>query len=236
MNTAGDNLDPQQQRHFDSLADDWWNPHGRLKTLHAINPVRLQYIRGGAGIENRRVLDIGCGGGLLCEAMAANSARVTGIDISMEAIRIAREHLAETNFAVDYRVDTAEAFAAGHAHEFDVVTCMEMLEHVPDPAAIIEAAARLLQPGGHAFFATINRTLQAYLTMILGAERLLGLLPEGTHDYKRFIRPSELCRWLRSAGFEIADITGMYYLPRVNRAALSRNPSVNEMLHAILRG
>ncbi len=232
MSSQADNLDPEQRLHFDRLADEWWNPQGRLKTLHVINPLRLHYIRQAAPLEDRQVLDIGCGGGLLCEAMAACSARVTGIDISEESIRVAQRHLNDTRLPVDYHLCTAEEFAGGHEGQFDVITCMEMLEHVPDPASVITAVSRLLQPQGHVFFATINRTLQAYLAMIIGAEHVLRLLPAGTHDYARFIRPSELCSQLRSAGFEILDITGVKYLPLLDRAVLTQDPAINYMLHA----
>ena len=233
-NTA--NINPAEVAGFDALADEWWDPNGRLRTLHVINPLRLKYIGERAdGLGGKRVLDLGCGGGILSEAMAEAGAMVTGLDASGKAIAAAAAHQARKDLHIDYVHGTAEALAEAGPEKFDAVTCMEMLEHVPDPFAVVEAAASLLRPGGHAFFATINRNLKSWLTAVVGAEHVLKLLPAGTHHYAEFIRPSELCGWLREAGFTVEDLTGVKYLPFANRAFLHGDPSVNYMVHARLR-
>lgn len=228
------NIDPAERDQFDALAETWWDKDGQLKTLHVINPVRLQYITDAVKLDNKQVLDVGCGGGLLSEAMARESARVTGIDISQSAIDIARQHSSRNDLTIDYQTSTIEQFADDHNRQFDILTCMEMLEHVPDPGSILKSAAELLKPGGHLFLSTINRSLKSYLGTIIAAEYLLGLLPRGTHHYAGFIRPSELCRWLRSYGFRIQNISGMNYMPFINYASLTDKPTVNYLIHARL--
>lgn len=221
------NVDPGEVGKFDALAARWWDPGGEFRTLHAINPVRLSYIGERTPLAGSRVLDVGCGGGLLCEAMARAGAAVTGIDASQMAVTVAGLHLTQSGLPIDYAVATAEEYAAGHAGSFDTVTCMELLEHVPDAAALVEGCARLVRPGGSVFFSTLNRSPRAYLLAVLGAEYALGLLPKGTHDYRRFVRPSELARWARAAGLELIDMAGMAYNPLTHRAALTDSVTVN---------
>lgn len=229
------NLDPQELSKFDAQAANWWDPRGPLRTLHAINPVRLRYIDRAVALDGKTVLDVGCGGGLLCEAMARQNAAVTGLDASSTAIRAAEQHRDAGGMAIEYRIGTVAEFADREARRFDAVTCMELLEHVPEPWGLVASCACLLKPGGHLVFATINRTARAYFAAILGAEYLLHILPRGTHDYARFIRPSELSRWLRRAGCNVVDISGVRYIPWLNRCALGGNPTVNYLLHARLR-
>jgi 2-polyprenyl-6-hydroxyphenyl methylase/3-demethylubiquinone-9 3-methyltransferase len=233
MNVDDSNYTPAEVEKFELIANDWWDPTGKLKTLHKINPLRLQYILDAASLKNARVLDIGCGGGLLTEAMAASGAIVTGIDAGEVNIRFAKAHLQQSGLAVEYVAGTVEQFSLSANRQFDVITCMEMLEHVPDPAAIIETASRLLRPGGHLFLSTLNRNLRSYLESIMAAEYLLQLIPKGTHTYAQYIRPSELGRWIRGAGMEIIDITGLKYLPLLERVYLSSDASVNYIVHAI---
>src|SRR4051812_15877682 len=193
------NVDPAELEKFSKLAHRWWDPEGEFRPLHEINPLRLEWIDRSAGLAGKKVLDVGCGGGILAEAMARRGAQVTGIDLGGKGLRVAELHLRESasaiNYAVDYKLVSAEDLAQSNPGEFDVVTCMELLEHVPDPASMVSACARLARPGGHVFFSTINRNPKAYLFAVIGAEYLLGLLPKGTHDYQRFIKPSELSRW-----------------------------------------
>lgn len=229
------NLDPGEVSKFERLAQDWWDPHGPFKALHALNPVRLRFIDAAVTLQGKRVLDVGCGGGLLCEGLARRNAEVTGLDASPGAIRAAQRHCAEDGLTIDYKVGTVEEFANVAGRCFDIVTCMELLEHVPAPDGLVASCARLLRPGGDLFVATINRTLQSYLGAIVAAEYALGLLPRGTHSYARFIRPAELSRWLRSSGFEVLDIAGVHYVPWINRCTLSNRPSINYLLHARLR-
>lgn len=236
MKTSEENISQAELKMFDELADEWWNPSGKLKTLHVINPLRIQYINNAVCLKNSRVLDIGCGGGILCEAMARESARVTGIDISVSAIEAARKHQQAGGLSINYLSTTVEDMVPGHEHYFDLITCMEMLEHVPDPVSIIESAAQLLAPGGHFFLATINRSLKSFLGPIIAAEYLLKLIPRGTHHYSQFIRPSELAGWLRASGFDIEDVSGVKYVPFIDHASLSDDTSVNYMIHARLRG
>ncbi|NZA26755.1 bifunctional 2-polyprenyl-6-hydroxyphenol methylase/3-demethylubiquinol 3-O-methyltransferase UbiG [Luteimonas sp. SJ-92] len=221
---------------FGALAGRWWDPDGPQKPLHALNPVRLAYVAERALLAGAEVLDVGCGGGLLSEAMAGEGARVTGIDLSAELIRIARLHRLESGIEVDYQETAVESLAAARPESFDVVTCMEMLEHVPDPAAIVAACARLLRPGGRLFVSTLNRTPAAFALAIVGAEYVAGLLPRGTHQYRDFIRPSELRRWLQDAGLELEDVSGMAYAPWRNAARLSRRTDVNYLACAVRPG
>lgn len=229
------NVDPDELSKFGRHAPDWWDPRGPLRTLHAINPVRLRYIDAAVTLSGKSVLDVGCGGGLLCEAMARNNARVTGIDASSAVIVTAKAHRDEQQLDIEYAVCTAEQFASEGVRRFDAVTCMELLEHVPDPPALLRACARLLEPGGSLVLATLNRTLKAYAAAVLGAEYVLRLLPRGTHDYARFIRPSELRRWLVAAGLDVVDISGVRYIPWLDRCSLTDDPSINYLLHARLR-
>ncbi|RRQ22942.1 bifunctional 2-polyprenyl-6-hydroxyphenol methylase/3-demethylubiquinol 3-O-methyltransferase UbiG [Thiohalobacter thiocyanaticus] len=227
MNTHTDNLDPAEIAKFETLATRWWDPHSEFKPLHDINPLRLDYIRRRVPLESKRVIDVGCGGGLLSEAMARAGAEVTGIDMGEAPLSVARLHLLESGLTVDYRQTTAEAMAHERPGQFDLVTCLEMLEHVPDPAAVIRACSTLVKPGGHLFFSTINRNPKAYVFAILGAEYLLRMLPKGTHDYRKFIRPSELDDWARQAGLELEDLTGMTYNPLTRSYSLGRDVDVN---------
>lgn len=229
MNT---NVDPAELEKFSELAHRWWDPESEFRPLHEINPLRLDYIDGLAALHGKNVLDVGCGGGILAEAMAARGARVTGIDLAGKPLKVAQLHLLESKLDVVYRNIAVEALAQEAPHSFDVVTCMEMLEHVPDPASAVRACAELLKPGGHAFFATLNRNPKSYLYAIIGAEYVLNLLPRGTHDYERFIKPSELSATCRSAGLEISGITGMTYNPFSKIYALEADASVNYILCA----
>lgn len=207
------NVDHGEIRKFEELAARWWDPNSELKTLHEINPLRLDYIERSAGLRGLKVLDVGCGGGLLSEGMALRGAQVTGIDMGEMSLRVADLHTLESGVEVTYRRVPVETLAAEQPASFDLVTCMEMLEHVPDPAATIAACGRLVRPGGHCVFATLNRGPKSYLMAIVAAEYLLGMLPRGTHEYARFIRPAELAGWVREAGMHVHDLTGMRYNP-----------------------
>ena len=229
---SAENYDPSEVRKFEELASRWWDPHSEFKPLHDINPLRLQYIDDQVGLDGKRILDVGCGGGILSESMAERGADVTGIDAGEAPLEVARLHLLESGLEIDYQQSTAEQMAELHAGQFDVVTCMEMLEHVPDPASVIDATARLLKPGGQAFYSTLNRTPLAFALGIVGAEHVLRLLPRGTHRYDRFIRPSELSAWLRRAGLEVRDITGLHYNPLTRSVMLGGNVAVNYLVHA----
>ncbi|MBN8440576.1 MAG: bifunctional 2-polyprenyl-6-hydroxyphenol methylase/3-demethylubiquinol 3-O-methyltransferase UbiG [Thauera sp.] len=229
MNTL--NADPAEVQKFSDLAHRWWDPESEFKPLHEINPLRLDWIDSRAALAGKTVLDVGCGGGILSESMAARGASVTGIDLSEKALGVARLHLYESGHEVDYQHTSAEAFAAQHPGRFDVVTCMEMLEHVPDPASTIAACARLAKPDGHVFFSTINRNLKAYVFAIIGAEYVLNLLPRGTHEYGKFLKPSELSRHCRNAGLDMQGISGMTYNPLTKVYALGPDTSVNYMIH-----
>jgi 2-polyprenyl-6-hydroxyphenyl methylase/3-demethylubiquinone-9 3-methyltransferase len=231
MNTA--NADPRELAKFNALAARWWDPHGDFKPLHEINPLRLGYIqRLGGGLAGKRVLDVGCGGGILSEGMAREGAQVTAIDMAADALEVARLHLYESGLRIEYRHQPVEQLARQAAGHFDIVSCMEMLEHVPDPASVVHACAEAAKPGGEVFFSTLNRNPKSYLFAILGAEYLLRLLPKGTHDYARFIRPSELAGWCRAAGLEVLDLTGLHYNPLTRRYALGGDVAVNYLVHA----
>ncbi|PKM12995.1 MAG: bifunctional 3-demethylubiquinol 3-O-methyltransferase/2-polyprenyl-6-hydroxyphenol methylase [Gammaproteobacteria bacterium HGW-Gammaproteobacteria-3] len=225
--TATDNVHPHEINKFGSMAERWWDHQGEFKTLHEINPLRLQFIRDHVSIANQRIVDVGCGGGILTEALAKNGADATGIDLSEELIDIAELHGLESGIQAHYRKISAEALAEEQAAHFDQVTCMEMLEHVPDPAAIVQACAQLVKPGGYVFFSTLNRKPKAYLLAIVAAEHLLKMLPKDTHDYQTFIKPSELCQWARAAGLELQDIIGIEYNPFSRRFHLGKDLDVN---------
>ncbi|HEU5284595.1 MAG TPA: bifunctional 2-polyprenyl-6-hydroxyphenol methylase/3-demethylubiquinol 3-O-methyltransferase UbiG [Burkholderiales bacterium] len=226
------NADPQELEKFNQLAHRWWDPHSEFKPLHQINPLRLRWIDERAGLAGKRVLDVGCGGGILSESMAALGAEVTGIDLSEKALKVARLHLLETGRQVDYRMVAAEALAHEQPGAYDVVTCMEVLEHVPDPTSQVSACARLLRPGGLAFFATINRNAKAFLLAIVGAEYLLRLLPRGTHRYDKLVKPSELAAMCRRAALEPAALAGMTYNPLTGTYRLGSDTDVNYLLAA----
>ena len=230
------NADPNELDKFSQLAHRWWDPNSEFKPLHDINPLRLDWIDQHARLAGKKVLDVGCGGGLLSEGMAAKGAIVTGIDLSDKALSVARLHLLESGHSVDYRSSSAEALAAEEAGSYDLVTCMEMLEHVPNPASTIAACAALVKPGGHVFFSTINRNPKAYLFAVIGAEYVLQLLPKGTHEYAKFIKPSELSRWAKSVGLEPDDLIGMSYNPFTKNYGLGRNTDVNYLLHTMKNG
>ena len=230
MTQATSNHDPREIARFDDVAQRWWDPKGEFRPLHALNPVRLAYVEERAGLKTKQVLDVGCGGGLLSEAMARAGANVTGIDLAPMTIEIAELHALESGVAVNYVRQSAESHALEHAGEYDIITCMEMLEHVPDPMSVLRAMHALVKPGGHVFLSTLNRNLKSYLLSIVGAEYVLNLLPRGTHTYERFIRPSELARWSRAAGLSLEDVSGLSYDPFSNTAKLSRDVDVNYLM------
>ena len=234
MNQHLDNTDNRELEKFAALAQDWWDPDGNLRTLHHINPTRLRYIDQRVILKGKKVLDLGCGGGVLSEAMTHAGATVTGIDANPSAITAAIEHSRKQGLDINYHTRTAEAFVEGHRRFFDAITCMELLEHVPDIPSLIASCALMLRPGGHLVLSTINRNARSYASVIIAAEYLLNLLPRGTHDYSRFIRPSELAEWLRPAGFELLDITGMSYIPGLGAGILNNRPAVNYLAHAVL--
>ena len=221
------NADPAELAKFSALAHRWWDPESEFRPLHQINPLRLAWIDGIAPLAGKAVLDVGCGGGILAEAMARRGARVKGIDLSEKALKVARFHLLESRLPVDYELCPAETLAERKPGRFDLVTCMEMLEHVPDPASTVSACATLARPGAQLFFSTINRNPKAYLLAVIGAEYVLKLLPRGTHDYAKFVRPSELSRYCRNAGLEVRDIIGMSYNPITGQYRLGDDCDVN---------
>ena len=227
------NADPKELAKFSELAHRWWDPAGEFRPLHQINPLRLAWIEGKASLAGKHVLDVGCGGGILAEAMARSGARVKGIDLAEKPLKVAELHRLESGVAVDYEAASAEELAAREPGRYDVVTCLEVLEHVPDPSSTVRACAALVRPGGRLFFATINRNPKSYLFAIVGAEYVLGLLPKGTHDYAKLIKPSELARWCRSGGLEVEGLVGMTYNPLTRVYALGRDTDVNYMLHAV---
>ena len=226
------NIDPVELQKFSDLAHLWWDPHSEFKPLHDINPLRLGYIDRRAGLKGKRVLDVGCGGGILSEAMSASGASVTGIDAGDKPLKVAQLHLLESGLEVEYRKMTVEELADEQPQSFDIVTCMEMLEHVPDPASAVQACARLTKPGGRCFFSTINRNPKSYLFAILGAEYLLNLLPRGTHEYAKFITPAELAGFCRRAELQVEHLTGMSYNPLTKIYSLVGDTSVNYILTA----
>jgi len=225
------NVDAAELAKFDAVASRWWDPQGESRALHEINPLRLDWIRQHIGLCDRHIVDIGCGGGIRAEAMSASGAKVTGIDMAEGPLAVARLHQVESKTDVEYRHATAEELAAEQSARFDVVTCLEMLEHVPDPAQVVQSCAELVKPGGHVFFSTINRNPKSFLFAIVGAEYMLKLLPAGTHAYQRFIRPSELESWARSAGLELSASTGMHYNPVTGTYALGASLDVNYLMY-----
>ena len=234
------NASESELKKFGDLAHRWWDPQGPQRALHELNPTRLAYVRSRCALRGAAVLDVGCGAGLLSEALAGEGADVVGLDLAPELIEIARLHLLETQAAqpslrVVYRLQSAEALAAAQPASFDAITCMEMLEHVPDPASVVHACAMLLKPGGRLFVSTLNRTPAAFALAIVGAEYVAGLLPKGTHSYAQFIRPAELAAWLRDAGLTLEDVSGLHYNPLSRRATLGRRTDVNYLACAVKR-
>ena len=225
------NIDLNEVAKFDAIAAQWWDLNGDFKPLHAINPLRIQFITEHAALANKTIADIGCGGGILSESMANLGAQVTGIDMSASVLEVARLHLLESGLKVNYQQTTVEDFAAKNPEQFDVVTCMELLEHVPDPQSIVTSCAQLVKPNGAIFFSTINRNPKAYLQAVIGAEYILKLLPKGTHDYAKFIRPSELARWARAAGLTVKAMQGMTYNPITKIYSLSDSIDVNYLMY-----
>ena len=230
--TNAANVDARELDKFSDLAHRWWDTNGEFKPLHDINPTRLAYIEKSEKILKKQILDVGCGGGILAESLAARGATVTGIDLAEKPLQVAKLHLIESGLSVNYQCIAAESLAQQQPASFDIVTCMEMLEHVPDPAATVAACATLVKPGGSVFFSTLNRNIKSYLMAVLGAEYVLRLLPRGTHDYARFIKPSELASLCRKAGLDVADVTGMHYNPFTRECTLNQDASVNYLMHA----
>jgi 2-polyprenyl-6-hydroxyphenyl methylase / 3-demethylubiquinone-9 3-methyltransferase len=227
------NVDAAEINKFSELAHKWWDKTSEFKPLHDINPLRLNYIDRAASLSGKTVLDVGCGGGILSESMAERRAKVTGIDLGEKALRVAQLHSLESGVAVDYQLIAVEGLAEKFPASFDVVTCLEMLEHVPDPASVVAACAKLVKPGGHVFFSTINRNPKAYLLAVIGAEYVLNMLPRGTHDYEKFIKPSELASWARAAGLSLQHQTGMSYNPITQIYSLGDDVSVNFLMHFV---
>ena len=232
MTETAHNVDPDEISKFEALATRWWDPESEFKPLHQINPLRLEWIDERVSLEGKTVLDIGCGGGILSESMVRRGAQVTAIDMAEAPLAVGRLHLRQSGLHVDYQKSTAEAFAESHPGAFDVVTCLEMLEHVPDPSAVVAACHRLVKPGGHVFFSTINRNPKSWLFAIVGAEYVLKLLPKGTHEYAKFIRPSELDSWIRDTELELTEITGLHYNPFTQTYTLGGNVHVNYLMHS----
>ncbi len=231
MNATPNNVDTAEIAKFDALASRWWDPAGEFRPLHEINPLRLDYIRQRATLAGSKVVDIGCGGGILTESMAELGASVTGIDMAEGPLAVARLHQLESGTNVEYLQSTAENLAGKHAGQFDVVTCLEMLEHVPSPSTVIAACAELVRPGGNIFFSTVNRNPKSFLFAIVGAEYVLRLLPAGTHEYEKFIRPSELEAWSRHTGLQLSGSIGLHYNPLTREYSLGENIDVNYIMH-----
>ena len=227
-----ENVDPKEIKKFAALADLWWDEDGELKTLHQLNPIRLSYIKEKTTLSNKKIVDIGCGGGILTEALSKEGANVTGIDMNLAVIKAAKTHQTKSGANVEYVYTSAEVFAKEHPEDYDIVTCLELLEHVPDPASIVKACSALVKPGGHVFFSTLNRNLKSYLFAIVGAEYIFKLLPQGTHDFAKFIKPSELDTWVRAASLATEEIKGIAYHPLTRQFSLSHDPSINYLLYA----
>jgi 2-polyprenyl-6-hydroxyphenyl methylase/3-demethylubiquinone-9 3-methyltransferase len=230
MVDAALNADPAEIARFQAAASRWWDPEGEMRPLHDLNPVRLRYVERTAPLVGRTVVDVGCGGGLLAEAMARQGARVVGLDLASDLLRVAQLHALDAGITLDYRLESAEQHAAGHAGQYDVVTCMEMLEHVPDPALTVQACATLARPGGWVFFSTLNRNPKSFVLAIVGTEYVLNLLPKGTHEYAKFIKPSELTRYARAASLALHEMVGLNYNPLSKKATLGPDTDVNYMM------
>lgn len=235
MNHPAGNIDPAEVAKFDALGTDWWDPKGPLATLHAINPLRLGYIEQRVRLGGSHVLDVGCGAGLLTEAIARAGAVVTGIDLAASSIASARAHADAEGLEIEYDCVDVEAIAARRQGHFDVVTCLELLEHVPDPAATIQACSQAVRPGGSVFFSTLNRNPKSFALAILMAEYVLGMVPRGTHQYRRFIQPAELARWCRRSDLTVLDVTGLHFNPLLQNYSLGGNADVNYLCHAVRR-
>jgi len=233
MNDITGNVDLAEQQKFDRIAASWWDPDGESRPLHDLNPARLAYMTERVQLKDAKVVDVGCGGGILSESMAAQGAIVTGIDIATKALAVAKLHLHESGCQVDYQNVTAETWSEHNPSSADVVTCMEMLEHVPDPASVVNACAKMLASGGHLFMSTLNRNAMSFAVAILGGEYVTRIIPKGTHQYERFIKPSELCQWLRACGMKVEDITGIHYNPLERTARTGGHVNVNYLIHAI---
>jgi len=231
MTTAHTNVDPNEVAKFEALATSWWDSEGESKPLHEINPLRLSFIKSKCKLNDKHIIDVGCGGGILSEALAKSGGQVTGIDMGKMPLNIAKLHALEAELTIDYQQITAEQKAEQSREHFDIVTCMEMLEHVPDPVSVIKACTQLVKPGGDVFFSTLNRHPKAYLFAVVGAEYIMNMLPKGTHDYKRFIKPSEMASWCRQAGLEVQDISGLSYNPLTKTYALGDDVKVNYLMH-----
>lgn len=232
MNDSKANFDPSEQQKFDSIAATWWDSDGESRPLHDLNPARLAYITERAMLKDKKVIDVGCGGGILSESLAAQGAQVTGIDIAEKALSVAKLHLHESGQQVDYQQSTAESWAAQHPKSAEVVTCMEMLEHVPDPASVVAACADMLVDDGHLFLSTLNRNAASFAVAILGGEHIARIIPRGTHQYERFIKPSELCTWLRASGMKAEEVTGIHYNPLERTARTGGHVKVNYLVYA----
>jgi 2-polyprenyl-6-hydroxyphenyl methylase/3-demethylubiquinone-9 3-methyltransferase len=232
VNDSKANFDPSEQQKFDSIAATWWDPDGESRPLHDLNPARLAYITERAMLKDKKVIDVGCGGGILSESLAAQGAQVTGIDIAEKALSVAKLHLHESGQQVDYQQSTAESWAAQHPKSAEVVTCMEMLEHVPDPASVVAACADMLVDDGHLFLSTLNRNAASFAVAILGGEHIARIIPRGTHQYERFIKPSELCTWLRASGMKAEEVTGIHYNPLERTARTGGHVKVNYLVYA----
>lgn len=229
--TQTDNIDAGEIARFSAMAEVWWDRNGEFKALHDINPVRLAYVRDRTELAAKQVLDVGCGGGLLSEALAAYGGRVTGIDMAEASLAVARTHMKDSGLVIDYRQTMAEALADESPDRYDVVVCMELLEHVPRPSSIIDACARLVRPGGDLFFATVNRTWLSWLLVIVAAERVLGIVRKGTHDYRKLVKPEELIQWGTAAGLALENLSGLRYIPLGGYAALCRSTRMNYLMH-----
>ncbi|MDE0308242.1 MAG: bifunctional 2-polyprenyl-6-hydroxyphenol methylase/3-demethylubiquinol 3-O-methyltransferase UbiG [Acidiferrobacterales bacterium] len=227
------NVDNAEVDKFSSLAEQWWDPNGKFRPLHTLNPLRLQFILDHSEVAGARILDVGCGGGILSESLAKSNANVTGLDVSEASLQVARLHLLESNLEVDYVHSTVERYAETHSIEFDIVTCMELLEHVPDPVSIIQACSQLTRSGGSLYFSTLNRTFRSWLIGIVGAEYIIDALPRGTHQHSKFIRPSELNQWCRSAGVRLQSLIGVQYNPLNQSFRLSSGVEVNYIAHCV---
>jgi 2-polyprenyl-6-hydroxyphenyl methylase/3-demethylubiquinone-9 3-methyltransferase len=227
------NIDSAEQKKFDRIAATWWDPDGESRPLHDLNPARLAYVAERSVLDGKTVIDVGCGGGILSESLAAQGANVTGIDVAEKALSVARLHLHESGQQVNYQQSTAEDWAGKHPSSASVVTCMEMLEHVPSPSSVVTACAEMLMPGGNLFMSTLNRNPLSFAVAIVGAEYVARIVPQGTHQYGRFIKPSELCNWLRSAGLKVMDISGVHYNPLERTARIGGHVRVNYIIHAV---
>ena len=235
MSRTSENLDPAELAKFEAIAADWWDPDGPLKTLHEINPLRLSYIEERVTLKGARILDVGCGGGLLSEALAARDANVVGIDLVAASLEVARQHAAETDTRLEYRQIDAARLSSEEPGQFDVVTCLELLEHVPEPEALVAACSLAVRPGGAVFFSTINRNLKSFLLAIVGAEHVLRMVPRGTHDYLKLVRPAELAGWCRKADLDLLDITGLHFNPLTRSYRLGGNSDVNYFGYTVRR-